>query len=147
MKKIQCTFRLPENVVELIDSQVGETRTDKLLSLLGFEKEPFDYAEMQSVISEKFEVRLLDLETRIAELESSHNSSKVESTNSGNSSNEARKIEAIEKLNTELDKISTSDYEAIRNARYPLAEVRKRTSISKSQCDSYKTIIFERLGL
>lgn len=147
MKKIQCTFRLPENVVELIDRQVGETRTDKLLSLLGFEKESPDYTVIQGVIIERVEARMSDLEARIVELESMRNSSGTGLINSGNSANEVRKIEAIEKLNAELDKIPASDHEAIRNARYPLAEVRKRTGISKSQCDSYKEIIFQRLGL
>lgn len=143
MKTIQCTFRLPENVVELIDAQQGGTRTDKLLSLLGFEKENRDYGEMQSVISDGIKERFLNLEARIIALESSHSVS----TAKGNSANEARKIEAIEKLNAELDTISSSDYELIRKARYPLSEVRKRTNIRKGQCDSYKDIILKRLGL
>lgn len=147
MKKIQCTFRLPENVVEIIDSQVGGTRTDKLLALLGFEKESNDYSAMHDVINKELEVRLLNLESRIAELESSNRTSKITSSNKGNSANKARKMEALEKLSAELDSISVSDYEIIRNARYPLSEVRKRTSISKSQCDSYKEVIFQRLGL
>lgn len=147
MKKIQCTFRLPENIVELIDSQVGETRTDKLLALLGCEKDLVDYSEMQSVIRSDFEARFQDLESRIATLESGKKVSQTPSITSSNSSNEARKAEAIEKLNAELDSIPTSDYDAIRSARYPLSEVRKRTNITKSQCDSYKDIIAERLGL
>ncbi|MBS9899133.1 hypothetical protein J4H41_23090 [Vibrio alginolyticus] len=143
MKKIQCTFRLPENVVDLIDSQEGRTRTDKLLALLGFEKTSADYGEMQSVIKEEYEARFKALESRIAALESKQQPTSP----SSNSSNEARKAEAIEKIHTELDTIPESDYDEIRNARYPLSAVRKRTNISKSQCDSYKDIINERLGL
>lgn len=143
MKKIQCTFRLPESVVSLIDEQDGETRTDKLLSLLGFENKSMDYGDVQSVIKEEYEARFKALESRIAALESKQQTNSP----SSNSSNEARKAEAIEKIHAELDTIPESDYDEIRNARYPLSAVRKRTNISKSQCDSYKDIINERLGL
>ncbi|MGD6739749.1 hypothetical protein ACP5PY_26855, partial [Photobacterium leiognathi subsp. mandapamensis] len=34
MKTVQCTFRLPKEVVDLIDEQSGKTRTDKLLNLI-----------------------------------------------------------------------------------------------------------------
>ncbi|MBE4219038.1 hypothetical protein CGJ94_21270 [Vibrio parahaemolyticus] len=143
MKKIQCTFRLPESVVSLIDEQDGETRTDKLLSLLGYENKSMDYGEVQSVIKEEYEARFKALESRIAALESKQQTTSP----SSNSANEARKAEAIEKIHAELDTIPESDYDEIRNARYPLSAVRKRTNISKSQCDSYKYIINERLGL
>lgn len=143
MKKIQCTFRLPESVVSLIDEQDGETRTDKLLSLLGFENKSMDYGDVQSVIKEEYEARFKALESRIAALESKQQTTSP----SSNSSNEARKAEAIKKIHAELDTIPESDYDEIRNARYPLSAVRKRTNISKSQCDSYKDIINERLGL
>ncbi len=144
MKKIQCTFRLPEKVVEHIEKQDGETRTDKLLSLLGFSSTSVDYGVIHNVISPELELRLQGIEARIYSLE---NEKLAKPMSSRNQANEARKIEAIEKLNAELDKIPTSDYKAIRNSRYPLSEVRKRTLITKSQCDSYKDNIFKRLGL
>lgn len=141
MQKVQCTFRLPENVVDLIDKQHGKTRTDKLLSLLGFENKQSDYSEMQSVISSEFEIRFQVLESRISKLELSNQTSRLPLKPSSNSANENRKAEAIKRLNAELDTIPKSDYELICNARYPLSEVRKRTNISKSQCDLYKGII------
>lgn len=147
MKKIQCTFRLPENVVDLIDKQNGETRTDKLLSLLGFENKQGDYSEMQSVISSEFEIRFQLLESRISKLELSNKKPGFSLRTSSNSANENRKVEAIKKLNAELDTIPKSDYELICDARYPLAEIRKRTNISKSQCDLYKDIINKHFGL
>ncbi|EJE8676108.1 hypothetical protein M5236_004855 [Vibrio parahaemolyticus] len=51
MTKIQCTFRLPQQVVELIDSQNGKDRTDKLLSLLGQSGVEPKNGVMQSVIA------------------------------------------------------------------------------------------------
>lgn len=147
MKKVQCTFRLPENVVDLIDKQNGETRTDKLLLLLGFDNKQSDYDVMQIVIRSEFEIRYQKLESRISELELSNKKSCLPLKTSSNSANEHRKAEAIKKLNAELGTIPKSDYELICGARYPLSEVRKRTNISKSQCDLYKGIINKHFGL
>lgn len=69
MSKVQCTFRLPVEVVDLIDEQDGETRTDKLLSLLGFGLDDLSYSVRQTVISSEVEKRLESLESRISELE------------------------------------------------------------------------------
>lgn len=33
-KNIQCTFRLPPDVVDLINSQKGRTRTERLMNLI-----------------------------------------------------------------------------------------------------------------
>lgn len=101
MKKIQCTFRLPVEVVKLIDGQHGETRTDKLLSLLGFESNSSDYSVMQSAISGEVEERFLALESRISELEKANNyvskSSKMAKRNAVNSSYEDRSKEVVER--------------------------------------------------
>lgn len=69
MEKVQCTFRLPKNVVELIDQQSGETRTDKLLTLLGFSSKSPDYNVMQGVINSELEQRLSAIETRLLAME------------------------------------------------------------------------------
>ncbi len=101
MKKVQCTFRLPVEVVELIDEQQGNTRTDKLLSLLGFDSNLFDYSVMRGVISGGIEERFLALESRISELEKANNHesklSKTAKRNAVNSSYEERSKEVVER--------------------------------------------------
>lgn len=69
MSKVQCTFRLPKKVVELIDQQEGNTRTDKLLSLLGFSEDDTDYSVMQNVVSNEIIERLSIVEDRLNKLE------------------------------------------------------------------------------
>ena len=140
MSKVQCTFRLPQQVVEFIDGQVGKDRTEKLLYLLGYEPELPEHVVMHGVMH-----RFEELERRLAELESKSFSSSAEKSYS--TSNESRRLEAIEKLKTELGAIEKSEYELIRSARYPLAEVRRRTRITKSQCDLYREIIFKHLEI
>lgn len=67
MKKIQCTFRLPQNIVDLIDKQDGGTRTDKLLSLLKVN----DSTVIQSVIEPDYTLyeRVNELERKLRLLE------------------------------------------------------------------------------
>ncbi|EHV5558210.1 hypothetical protein K0W35_004971 [Vibrio parahaemolyticus] len=73
MTKIQCTFRLPQQVVELIDSQEGKDRTDKLLSLLGQSDVEPKNGVMQSVISNVLHERLENIEARLSSLENGRN--------------------------------------------------------------------------
>lgn len=136
MKKIQCTFRLPVDIVDLIDEQVGETRTDKLLSLLkntGEEPEALTYT-----IHEK----LSEIECRLNALERSK-----PLKNNANSSNQHRKNQTIEFIKTELNKLNKEQISLIKESRYPLSEIRKNTNISKSQSDSYSTMIKETLNI
>ena len=136
MSKVQCTFRLPQQVVEFIDGQVGKDRTEKLLYLLGYEPELPEHIVMHGVMH-----RFDELEKRISHLESNGKVSSGKSTN--RSANEDRRLSAIERLKSELNSIDKSDYDLIRSARYPLSEVRKRTTITKGQSDSYRDIIFK----
>ena len=85
--------------------------------------------------------RFDELEKRISQLESNGKVSSGKSTN--RSANEDRRLSAIERLKSELNSIDKSDYDLIRSARYPLSEVRKRTTITKGQGDSYRDIIFK----
>ncbi|WP_305842116.1 hypothetical protein [Photobacterium leiognathi] len=65
MKTVQCTFRLPNKVVDLIDKQSGKTRTDKLLNLLGYGCNQTDYSAIEKRI-EAVESRLSALESMTA---------------------------------------------------------------------------------
>lgn len=91
MAKVQCTFRLPVEVVDLIDEQDGETRTDKLLCLLGFEKSISSCNVRRHVISDDFEQRLSVIEKKVSDLEEgSSNFSRKSKVKSANSSYEER---------------------------------------------------------
>ncbi|EPX6970180.1 hypothetical protein ACW0W9_004819 [Vibrio parahaemolyticus] len=135
MKKIQCTFRLPENVVNLIDEQEGETRTEKLLNLLNIND-----GVMQGVIKNELQERLIEIETRLSRLEKK----KVATSNS---SNQKRKKDTIEFIQREISQLSKEQIEHITTSRYALSELRKVTKITKSQCDSYADMIKESLGM
>ena len=91
MSKVQCTFRLPQQVVEFIDGQVGKDRTEKLLYLLGYEPELPEHIVMHGVMH-----RLDELEKRISQLESNGKVSSGKSTN--RSANEDRRLSAIERI-------------------------------------------------
>ena len=139
MKKVQCTFRLPEEVVALIDKQEGETRTDKLLNILNISLKA-EKPVMQNVINDALQDRLLTIESRLEVLEKRKPSG-------NNSANQKRKTETIEYIRNELDKLEESQINIIKTVRYPLSEIRKLTNISKSQCDSYSTMIKEILDI
>lgn len=140
MKKVQCTFRLPENVVNLIDQQPGETRTEKLLSLISAEEvKVTDEGVMQNVIKNA----LHPIEERLKALESKT----LKSNPSANSANQQRKNRTIASIKSELETLTQEQINAIKNARYPLSEVRKSTKITKSQCDSYSDMIRDFLNM
>tara|TARA_Y100000588_G_scaffold170299_1_gene184063 strand:+ start:6749 stop:7177 length:429 start_codon:yes stop_codon:yes gene_type:complete len=100
MNKVQCTFRLPIEVVELIDSQTGKTRTDKLLSLLGVGEKSASSVVMQSVISPVIEERISVLEERLSLLENSGLPSINKSRRPANSAYEARTNNVIHRCRT-----------------------------------------------
>ncbi|WP_305845228.1 hypothetical protein, partial [Photobacterium leiognathi] len=64
MKTVQCTFRLPSEVVDLIDEKPGRTRTDKLLNLLGYGCNQTDY--------DAIEKRIKAVESRLSALENTN---------------------------------------------------------------------------
>lgn len=145
MTKIQCTFRLPQQVVELIDSQEGKDRTDKLLSLLGQSDVEPKNGVMQSVISDALHERLESIEARLSSLENGRNDKPQ--SQSLNVANKKRKEKTIRFVEEELKKLTPEQKENAIQARYPLSEVRKCTEITKSQCDSYGDIIKTFLGI
>ena len=100
MSKVQCTFRLPIEVVKLIDNQDGKTRTDKLLSLLGVGEKPVSYSVMQDAISPVVEERISVLEERLSLLENSSLSSINKSKRPANSAYEARTNNVIHRCRT-----------------------------------------------
>ncbi len=142
MTKIQCTFRLPQQVVELIDSQDGKDRTDKLLSLLGMLDSEPKQSVMQNVISGALHERLESIESRLSSLEND-----TLQPQSLNVANKKRKEKTLRFIEDELKKLTSEQIENAIQARYPLSEVRKCTEITKSQCDSYGDRIKTFLGI
>ncbi|MCQ9091213.1 hypothetical protein [Vibrio alginolyticus] len=145
MTKIQCTFRLPKEVVELIDSKDGKDRTNKLLSLLGMLDSEPKKSVMQNVISDALHERLESIESRLSSLETSKND--IIQPQSLSVANKKRKEQTIHFIEKELNKLTSEQIENAIQARYPLSEVRKCTEITKSQCDSYGDRIKTFLGI
>lgn len=141
MTRVQCTFRLPQNVVDLIDSQEGESRTEKLLRLIGMEESNV----MQSVIDDALHDRLLMIEKRLTELEVERKKVNKPVATTLNGANQKRKEETIRFIENELMTLTVEQVDHASKARYPLSEVRKMTGITKSQCDTYGSRIREFL--
>ena len=142
MERVQCTFRLPKSVVDLINEQEGETRTDKLLKLIGVE-EP---SVMQSVIDDVLQDRLLAIEKRLTEFETERTKVSKPVATTLNRANQKRKEETIRFIESELMTLTGEQVDRAVNARYPLSEVRKATGITKSQSDTYADMIREFLN-
>jgi len=142
MERVQCTFRLPKSVVDWIDDQDGESRTDKLLALLGVENNTV----MQSVIDDALQGRILAIEKRLTELEADRTKVSKPVATALNGANQKRKEETIRFIESELMTLTAEQVDRAVNARYPLSEVRKATGITKSQSDTYADMIREFLN-
>jgi hypothetical protein len=97
MQSTQCTFRLPNEVIELIDKQRGRTRTDKLLNLIGFNE-----GEEKETIEERLE----KLEKKVMNLEKLKSPS---SKKNKSSANESRAMEARERVFRSLDELNKNN--------------------------------------
>lgn len=126
MRKIQCTFRLPENVVDLIDKQDGETRTDKLLSLLGFGEKDVINGVRQVVISDNLEERLVGIEKRISELENAKRPSKP-----ANSSYDDRRRSVLKKCRSAWLNLTPSERESITKKDFAMLSGVARATVTK----------------
>ncbi len=141
MERVQCTFRLPKHVIELIEKQEGKTKTDKLLKLIG----AVESNVMQSVVSDALQDRLLMIEKRLTELEAERKKESKPVATALSGANQKRKEETIRFIDSELMTLTAEQVDHVANARYPLSEVRKITGITKSQCDTYGSRIREFL--
>ncbi|HII4313818.1 TPA: hypothetical protein ACY4PQ_004963 [Vibrio parahaemolyticus] len=142
MERVQCTFRLPKHVIELIEKQEGKTKTDKLLKLIG----AVESNVMQSVVSDALQDRLLMIEKRLTELEVERKKVNKPVATTLNGANQKRKEETIRFIENELMTLTVEQVDHASKARYPLSEVRKMTSITKSQSDTYADMIREFLN-
>lgn len=127
MKNIQCTFRLPEQVVELIDKQKGKTRTDKLLRLLDFDCNQDDY----SVIEKRLEL----VERRVAMLESlSEDKPKPKVTNQAN---EQRSLDAKNRLFSALDDLKSRDEIPLYRGKPSVTKLKEATGFDRGTISKY----------
>ena len=123
MKTVQCTFRLPLEVVDLIDKQGGKTRTDKLLTLLGYGCNQTDYNAIENRI-EAIENRLSALENR-------------KSANVKTSPNQQRALEAKEKLFSALDELKNREEIPLYRGKPSMTKLKEITGIDRGTIAKY----------
>ena len=130
MKNVQCTFRLPQEVVDLIDNQSGKTRTDKLLNLLGHGCSQGDYA----VIEKRFE----GIESRLSLLESSsENKAKVKINQSNNQANEQRSLDAKNRLFAALDDLKSRGEIPYYRGKPSVTKLKEATGFDRGTISKY----------
>ncbi|MGF1832045.1 hypothetical protein L4D04_23510 [Photobacterium angustum] len=127
MKNIQCTFRLPQQVIELIDKQKGKTRTDKLLNLLGHGCNQDDY----SVIEKRLEL----VERRLAMLESLSDGKLKEKVS--NQANEKRSLEVKERLFSALNTLKEKDEIPLYRGKPSISKLKEITGIDRGTISKY----------
>ena len=130
MKTVQCTFRLPKEVVDLIDEQSGKTRTDKLLNLLGYGCNQSDYNAIEK--------RIKAVESRLSLLESSsENKAKVNINQSNNQANEQRSLEAKNRLFSALDELKSRDEIPLYRGKPSITKLKDVTGIDRGTISKY----------
>ncbi|WP_318511146.1 hypothetical protein [Photobacterium leiognathi] len=121
MKTVQCTFRLPKEVVDLIDEQSGRTRTDKLLNLLGYGCNQSDYNAIEK--------RIKAVESRLSALEG------TKQTDS--SPNQQRALEVKERLFSALDELKSRDEIPLYRGKPSITKLKEVTGIDRGTISKY----------
>ena len=130
MKTVQCTFRLPSEIVDLIDKQSGRTRTDKLLNLLGHGCNQNDY----SAIDE----RMKAVENRLSALENTKQVKVKDTTNNPNiSANQQRALEAKERVFSALNDLKSRDAIPLYRGKPSLTKLKEITGIDRGTISKY----------
>lgn len=130
MKTVQCTFRLPVEVVDLIDKQSGRTRTDKLLNLLGYGCNQTDY----SAIKDRMEA----VENRLSALENTKQVKAKDNTiNQNISVNQQRALEAKERVFSALDDLKSRDEIPLYRGKPSLTKLKEITGIDRGTISKY----------
>ncbi|WP_318448909.1 hypothetical protein [Photobacterium leiognathi] len=127
MKTVQCTFRLPSEVVDLIDKQAGKTRTDKLLNLLGYGCNQTDYSAIEK--------RIKAVESRLSALECTK---KVNVKRENNSSpNQQRALEVKARLFSALDELKSRDEIPLYRGKPSITKLKEVTGIDRGTISKY----------
>ncbi|MCD9468935.1 hypothetical protein [Photobacterium iliopiscarium] len=130
MKTVQCTFRLPSEIVDLIDKQSGITRTDKLLNLLGYGCNQNDC----SVIEERMEA----VENRLSALENTKQvKAKDKTINQNISANQQRALEAKERVFSALNDLKSRDEIPLYRGKPSLTKLKEITGIDRGTISKY----------
>ncbi|HIF9291758.1 TPA: hypothetical protein ACX6Q0_003814 [Photobacterium damselae] len=127
MKTVQCTFRLPSEVVDLIDKQVGKTRTDKLLNLLGHGCNQTDYNAIEK--------RIIAVEKRLSTLENAKKTNEKKESNS--SPNQQRALEVKEKLFSALDELKSREEIPLYRGKPSMTKLKEITGIDRGTISKY----------
>lgn len=141
MKTVQCTFRLPRDVVKLIDKQQGKTRTDKLLSLI----KSINDENVTGVINSDYndlEYRLTKVEETLNQLALSQGSVRqnVQSP-SLNSANKRKSEESNNRIKEAVKSLTEEQRSEAVSSRYPVSKVREFTGLTKGMTDGKTDLI------
>ena len=127
MKTVQCTFRLPVEVVDLIEKQAGKTRTDKLLNLLGHGCNQTDYSPIEK--------RMEDVESRLSALE---NTKKLNTKDENHRSpNQQRALEAKERVFSALDDLKSRGAIPLYRGKPSITKLKEATGIDRGTISKY----------
>lgn len=135
----KLTFRLPDNIVRLIDSFDGKNRTQRLINAINNAvRQSSDSVDSQSSDNEGILKAICHIESRLSALESAGVNERSEKS--------APVVNVKDHIKNEISKLSHDEKQAIISARFPLAQLRNHTNISRTQCDRNKDLIFELLN-
>lgn len=129
MKTVQCTFRLPSEIVDLIDKQSGRTRTDKLLNLLGHGCNQNDYSAIEE--------RMKAVENRLSALENTKQVKVKDTTNQNISANQQRALEAKERVFSALNDLKSRDAIPLYRGKPSLTKLKEITGIDRGTISKY----------
>ena len=130
MKTVQCTFRLPSEIVDLIDKQSGRTRTDKLLNLLGHGCNQNDYIAIEE--------RMGAVENRLSALENTKQVKIKDTINNQNiSTNQLRALEAKERVFSALNDLKSKGAIPLYRGKPSLTKLREITGIDRGTISKY----------
>ena len=129
MKTVQCTFRLPSEIVDLIDKQSGRTRTDKLLNLLGHGCNQNDYGAIEE--------RMKAVENRLSALENTKQVKIKDTTNQNISANQQRALEAKERVFSALNDLKSRDAIPLYRGKPSLTKLKEITGIDRGTISKY----------
>lgn len=130
MKTVQCTFRLPVEVVDLIEKQAGKTRTDKLLNLLGYGCNQTDYSAIEE--------RMKAVENRLSALENTKQVKVKDTThNQKISANQQRALEAKERVFSALNDLKRRGAIPLYRGKPSLTKLKEITGIDRGTISKY----------
>ncbi|UJF20247.1 hypothetical protein L0B53_19110 (plasmid) [Vibrio sp. SS-MA-C1-2] len=150
METVQYTFRLPKDVVDLIDSQIGNTRTDKLLSLI----EGTVRYEDDSVVNNVSQTDYSSIDERLSKVEMAlsvllkpeQDKSVANQPKSLSTANQRKSEEYNNRIREAVRNLTLEQKLEAISSRYPVSKVREFTGLTKGMTDGKTELIKEWLS-